>query len=29
MAQAPEAFREFNRREDGYVKVILDPANVS
>lgn len=25
MADAPDAFRRFDRREDGYIKVILDP----
>jgi glutathione-independent formaldehyde dehydrogenase len=26
LADAPEAFRRFDRREDGYIKIILDPA---
>jgi len=26
LAEAPEAFRRFDRREDGYIKVVLDPA---
>jgi glutathione-independent formaldehyde dehydrogenase len=26
LADAPDAFRRFDRREDGYIKVILDPA---
>ncbi len=26
LAGAPEAFRRFDRREDGYIKIILDPA---
>lgn len=26
ISAAPEAFRRFDRREDGYIKVILDPA---
>ena len=26
LADAPDAFRRFDRREDGYLKVILDPA---
>jgi glutathione-independent formaldehyde dehydrogenase len=26
MADAPAAFRRFDRREDGYIKVVLDPA---
>jgi glutathione-independent formaldehyde dehydrogenase len=26
LAAAPDAFRRFGRREDGYIKVILDPA---
>jgi threonine dehydrogenase-like Zn-dependent dehydrogenase len=24
LADAPEAFRRFDRREDGYIKVVLD-----
>jgi glutathione-independent formaldehyde dehydrogenase len=26
LADAPDAFRRFDRREDGYIKIILDPA---
>ncbi len=26
LTEAPDAFRRFDRREDGYIKVILDPA---
>jgi glutathione-independent formaldehyde dehydrogenase len=26
LADAPDAFRRFDRREDGYIKVVLDPA---
>jgi glutathione-independent formaldehyde dehydrogenase len=26
LEEAPDAFRRFDRREDGYIKVILDPA---
>jgi glutathione-independent formaldehyde dehydrogenase len=26
LANAPEAFRRFDRREDGFIKVVLDPA---
>ncbi len=26
LADAPDAFRRFDRREDGYLKVVLDPA---
>jgi len=26
LSDAPDAFRRFDRREDGYIKVILDPA---
>ena len=26
LAEAPDAFRRFDRREDGYIKVVLDPA---
>jgi glutathione-independent formaldehyde dehydrogenase len=26
LAEAPDAFRKFDRREDGYIKVVLDPA---
>jgi glutathione-independent formaldehyde dehydrogenase len=25
LADAPEAFRQFDRREGGYIKVVLDP----
>jgi len=25
LSDAPEAFRRFDQREDGYIKVILDP----
>jgi glutathione-independent formaldehyde dehydrogenase len=26
LAGAPEAFRRFDRRQDGYLKIVLDPA---
>jgi glutathione-independent formaldehyde dehydrogenase len=26
LADAPDAFRRFDRRDDSYIKVILDPA---
>jgi glutathione-independent formaldehyde dehydrogenase len=26
LADAPDAFRRFDRRENGYIKVVLDPA---
>lgn len=26
LSDAPDAFRRFDRREEGYIKVILDPA---
>jgi glutathione-independent formaldehyde dehydrogenase len=26
LADAPDAFRRFDRREDGYIKVVLDPS---
>jgi glutathione-independent formaldehyde dehydrogenase len=26
LADAPEAFRRFDQRVDGYIKVVLDPA---
>src|SRR5947209_16397469 len=26
LSEAPDAFRRFDRRENGYIKVILDPA---
>jgi glutathione-independent formaldehyde dehydrogenase len=25
LAAAPDAFRRFDQREDGYIKVVLDP----
>lgn len=28
LAEAPDAFRRFDRRADGYIKVILDPRPV-
>jgi len=26
LSDAPDAFRRFDRREDGYIKVVLDPS---
>jgi glutathione-independent formaldehyde dehydrogenase len=26
LSDAPDAFRRFDRRQDGYIKVVLDPS---
>jgi glutathione-independent formaldehyde dehydrogenase len=29
LADAPDAYQRFDRREDGYIKIVLDPARTS